>query len=305
MNLRRKKPNDSLYMLLDTMCNAFGGIILLAVMVVLLTNKEKNLRGSSSDSQEMLQRRLVLAQTNLDESLRLESALQAKANDGRWKQQMTLLSTRKDLQDAIQDTHELIAENTKDLETATAVDPADRLRFLNSELANEQAKKLEVQNSLGAAEQNIHRLKQRLAGMQQQVTAKFNDLQRPLRLPIEHETDKSVIYIIVQYGRIYPCRNSDLSQNDSDINWTSTFITETAEPIQDKGLSPYSAASYFNSLSGSSVYVVFCVFEDSFPAFIQARQAAIDNGISYGWEPRLNAGGPVIFSETGHIPRPQ
>lgn len=305
MNLRRKKPNDSLYMLLDTMCNAFGGIILLAVMVVLLTNKEKNQRASSSNSQEMLQRRLVLAQTNLDESLRLESALQARANNGRWKHQMTLLSTRKDLQDAIQEAHELIAENTKDLETATATDPADRLRFLNSELAKEQATKLEVQNSLDAVEEDIHRLKQRLAEMEQQIGATFNGLQRPMRLPMEHETDKNVIYVIVQYGRIYPCRNSDLSQNDTDINWIPTADTDTAEPIPGKGMDPSSAANYFSGLSGNSIYVVFCVFQDSFPAFIQARQSAIENGISYGWEPRSDADGPVTFAETGHTPKPQ
>lgn len=292
-------------MLLDTMCNAFGGIILLAVMVVLLTNKEKNQRASSSDSQDMLQRRLVLAQTNLDASLRLESALQARANDGRWKQQMTLLSTRKDLQDAIRDAQELITENTKDLETATAADPADRLRFLNSELANEQAKKLEVQNSLDAVEDNINRLKQRLAGMEQQVATKFNDLQRPLRLPMEHETDKRGLVVIVEYGRIYPCNNSDLSRNDTDINWISSLDTDTAEPIPSKGLDPDSAAAYFSSLSGNSVYVVFCVFEDSFPAFIQAKQSAVENGISYGWEPRLDAAGPVILSETGQNPAPQ
>ena len=305
MNLRRKKPNDSLYMLLDTMCNAFGGIILLAVMVVLLTNKEKGQRESSSDSQEMLLRRIALAQTNLNESLRLESTLQARANDGRWKQQMGLLSTRQELQDAIQNARDVIAENTKNLETANAADPADRLRFLNSELAHEQAKILEVQNSLGAVDENISRLKRRLIDMKQQVTAKLNGLQRPLRLPMEHETDKQVIYVIVHYGRIYPCRNSDLSQNDTDINWTSTFDTETAEPIPPKGLDPNSAASYFSSLSGNSIYVVFCVFEDSFPAFIQARQSAIDDGISYGWEPRRDSDGPVTFGETGHTPKPQ
>jgi hypothetical protein len=33
MNLRQRKPQDSLDMLLDTMCNTFGGIILLAVLV--------------------------------------------------------------------------------------------------------------------------------------------------------------------------------------------------------------------------------------------------------------------------------
>ena len=151
--------------------------------------------------------RLALAQTNLDDSLRLESAMQARANDRRWKQQMALLSTRKNLQDAVQEAHDRVKKNTRNFETANAPDPADRLRFLNSELADERVKKLEVQNSLKAAEENIRRLEQRLADMQQQIKAKLNDLQRPLRLPMEHETDKSVVYVIVRYGHIYPCRN--------------------------------------------------------------------------------------------------
>src|SRR5579863_9001463 len=84
MNLRRKQPSDSLYLLLDTLCNAFGGIILLAVLVVLLTSKEKSQSATSSDSQEMLQRRLALSQTNLQQSLQLAASLNAKANDPRW-----------------------------------------------------------------------------------------------------------------------------------------------------------------------------------------------------------------------------
>ena len=48
MNLRRKRPPDSLYMLLDTMCNAFGGIILLAVLVTLLTSNERQIRAAAS-----------------------------------------------------------------------------------------------------------------------------------------------------------------------------------------------------------------------------------------------------------------
>lgn len=300
MNLRRKKPNDSLYMLLDTMCNAFGGIILLAVMVVLLTNKEKSQKPSSSDSQEMVVRRLALAQTNLDDSLRLESTLQTKAQDGRWRKQMALLSTRKSLQDAIHEAHDEIGENTKNLETANATDPGDRLKFLNSEQANEQAKKLDAQNRLEAAQQNINRLKQRLADMQVQVQAKLNDLQRPLRLPMEHPTDKQVLYIIVQYGRIYPTRNPDLSQNDVDINWTTGFFTETANPIPGKGLAPNSMDHYFDGVSRNSIYVAFIVFEDSFPAFIQARESALYRGFSYGWQPLRTAEGPVTFGTTGH-----
>jgi hypothetical protein len=309
MNLRRKTPSDSLYLLLDTLCNAFGGIILLAVLVVLLTSKEKSQSVTSSDSQEMLQRRLALAQTNLQQSLQLAASLHAKANDERWKQQVALLSTRKELQDAIQQTRDTVAQNSKELDAASAADPSERLKFLNAGFATAQARKLEIKNSLAAAEENIKRLKQRLADMEGQVTAKLNELQRPLRLPREHETGKRVIYVIARYGRIYLCRNSDLSRNETDINWTSSLDSEKAEPIRgkgiDPGLNPGGLKFFLNNQSRDTIYMVFCVFEDSFPAFIRAKQIAVDSGFTYGWEAFRNQDGPVSFSSVGHTPKPQ
>ena len=179
MNLRRKTPPDSLYLLLDTLCNAFGGIILLAVLVVLLTSKEKSRDTAASDSAEMLQRRLALAQTNLQASLQLAAFLHTKAGDARWQQQMALLSARTDLQDALQQARDTVARNTKELDAAGAADPADRLKFLNAELAAEQVRKLDEQTRLAAAEENINRLKQRLAGMEKQVTAKLDRVAAP------------------------------------------------------------------------------------------------------------------------------
>jgi len=96
-----------------------------------------------------------------------------------------------------------------------------------------------------------------------------------------------------------------LSRNETDINWTSGLDNEIAEPIRGKGLDPNAVASYFSGLSKDLVYVVFCVFEDSFPAFIQTKQSAVASGISYGWEPFRNVDGPVSFSSAGHTPKPQ
>src|ERR1700752_2595766 len=94
MNLRRRKPHDSLYMLLDTMCNAFGGIILLAVLVVLLTSKEKIKSATTADSTEMLQRRIALAQANLQQSLQRAASLQAKSGEDHGKTKGSQLATR-------------------------------------------------------------------------------------------------------------------------------------------------------------------------------------------------------------------
>ena len=142
MNLRRKTPSDSLYLLLDTLCNAFGGIILLAVLVVLLTSKEKTQSAAATDSQEMLQRRLTLAQTNLAHARQLTTSLRAKANDIKGKEQMDLLATRKDLQEQIQQMREAATETGKELETANAADPAERMKFLKTEMAASEARKL-------------------------------------------------------------------------------------------------------------------------------------------------------------------
>jgi hypothetical protein len=142
-----------------------------------------------------------------------------------------------------------------------------------------------------------------------QVTNKLDELQRPLRLPKEHETGKRVIYIIARYNKIYLCRNYDLSRNESDINWTSTLINETAEPIPAKGIDPKGnaagLANFFRNMADGTIYIAFCVYEDSFPAFIQAKQSASNAGLAYGWEPWLISDGPVTFGAVGHTPKPQ
>jgi len=309
MNLRRKQPADSLYLLLDTLCNAFGGIILLAVLVVLLTSKEKIHSSASADSQEMLQRRLELAQINLQKAEQLAARLQSQAGNPSMKAQMDLLGLRKEIQIAVQQTRNAAAQTSKDLDSANAVDPAERLKFLNAQLAAAKIKRLDVTNSLIAATENSQKLKVRVTNLEYQVTNKLEELQRPLRLPKEHETGKRVIYIIARYNKIYLCRNYDLSRNENDINWTSTFASETAEPIGSKGMDPKANAAglenYFKNMSDSSVYIAFCVYEDSFPAFIQAKQSVSNVGLAFAWEPFLISDGPVIFGDIGHTPKPQ
>jgi len=310
MNLRRKAPHDSLYLLLDTLCNAFGGIILLAVLVVLLTSKEKQQTSPRAESQEMVQRRMALAQTNLQASLQLNQSLQAKANDGRWKQQLALIATRQQLKDSLQQIRDDIAHNNQELEAANAADPAERLKFLKSELASAQARELDAKNSLAATQDNNKRLKARLADMQKQLTAKLNDLERPLRLPREHDTGKHVVWLIARYGHIYPCRNPDFSRNESDITWSALLDLEIAEPIRGRGIDPFvnpqGMNNYFNQMAGEDVYFAFNVFEDSFPAFLQAKQMLLQDGLPYGLDFQLIAEGPLRFSHgSGYTPKPQ
>src|ERR1700743_1051564 len=151
MNLRRRKPHDSLYMLLDTMCNAFGGIILLAVLVVLLTSREKIQSATKADSNEMLRRRFELAQTNLQQSLQLSASLHATANDDRWKTQVSLLATRQQLEDDIKRLRALATQSAHEIDANAGADPTERLKQADAQLAEEEKKKLAAQNKLDAA----------------------------------------------------------------------------------------------------------------------------------------------------------
>jgi len=85
--------------------------------------------------------------------------------------------------------------------------------------------------------------------------------------------------------------------------------SETAEPRQSLGIDPTESTAglinFFKNMSDVSVYVAFCVYEDSFSAFIRTKQLASDCGLAYGWEPFEISDGPVSFSAVGHTPKPQ
>src|SRR5262249_36573734 len=152
-------------------------------------------------------------------------------------------------------------------------------------------------------------LNSRISSLENQVSALVNESQRKLRLPKEHDTSKRVVYIIARHGRIYPCRNRDFSRNEVDIEWSDGETTERALPRVNRGIdiakNPEAMRAYFRNLPDRSVYLVFCVFEESFPAFIQAKQIAVESGMTYGWEPYRLVDGAVAFSESGYTPKPQ
>ncbi len=311
MSLRHQRPSDSLDMLLDTMCNTFGGIIMLAVLVTLLSSTERQSSNPTPpiDTQEMLRRRIAIAEENLRKAVELRTTWQAKVENERWKEQVELLATRQQLQEEIKAIQEAAEQGAKELDSSASSDPAERLKALNAQLMEAQLRKNSAQNSLAASKDNVERLNMRIAAMEKQAKDLVDNSQRQLRLPKEHETGKRVIYVIVRYGRIYPCRDSDLDRNETDIEWTLNRSDQIAEPIKGKGFDPSGnvtgLSKYFRDLSQNSAYVAFLVFEDSFPEFLRTKQIAIASGLTYGWQPWKLSRGAVTFVEDGYTPKPQ
>jgi len=309
MNLRRRKPHDSLYMLLDTMCNAFGGIILLAVLVVLLTNREKT-QNVDADSARLLERRIALARTNLQQSLQFAASLHAQAADDSRKAQVSLLAERQRLEDELKAIREFAARNPEQIDANASSDPTERLKKLDTQLTDAEAKNLEEQNKIDASKEEKKRVAAQLEVLEKKMEEVVKQSQQELRLPREHNTERQAVYAIVLYGRIYFCHNADMSRNETDIKWTDRDGVEYCDPRKGRGYDPITNAAqiraYFTAQTHNSAYVVFLTLADSFPAFIRAKQLAVECGLPYGWLPwQVSIDGPLCFSTSGYTPSPQ
>lgn len=309
MNLRRQKAKDSLDLLLDTMCNAFGGIILLAVLVALLARQQAGGVGNSPDSAEMLSRRIAQAELTLKETRALLADLTRQATDPAIEQRVQLVQQRRSMQAKVAEL-QTEAEREKSAQNEVAAsDPAERLKELKSQLAQALAGKVAASNSLETVSKENQRLHSRLADIRRQTTSAQQEVTQRLRLPKERNTGKDVFNIIVQYGRVYPLRNADLEQNTTTIDWQETLTSAIPSPKRDKGLDPQrdraALAQFFRRLPRGEYYLAFYVFEDSFPTFNLAKQMAVTSGFDYGWMPLESSGAPLKFGAVGTRPKAQ
>jgi hypothetical protein len=310
MNLRRQHPKDSLDLLLDTMCNAFGGIILLAVLVALLARQHPNSTGNSPDSSEMLARRIAQAEQTLGQTRTFITELARQATNPAIQQRVGLLSQRRALQDQI-----ALLRSEADLERkhqsdeTSSADPAKRLLELKAQLAQSMADRVSASNSLTTVVKENQRLRERLFDVRRQMVAAQEEVTQRLRLPKERNTGKDVFNIIVQHGRIFPLRNADNERNRTSLTWQETAQSVTPIPIPGKGLDPRhdsrTLKELFNALPRQNFYIAFYVFEDSFAAFNEAKRIAVSSGLDYGWMPLETKEAPISFGAIGTRPKAQ
>lgn len=310
MKLRRQSRKDSLDLLLDTMCNAFGGIVLLLVLVSALSSQERqNASGEWAPRPDELNGRIDAASQALNESLQYQSSLQDKTNTLEFQPLLRLYSRREELRNQVQNGAALLAKATAELQALRAVDTTAISNALAAEISAAEKENSELHDQLRSARTRLVELKVGRRSQEQRASAAFGHMVRTLRFPQERETGKRPMYMILQYGLVYPCSHPDLTRNSTTIKWTRGGKNDIARPIQTKGLHPERDSgeldTYFTRLPTNASYVVFCVFEDSFEQFDPVKRLALAAGLEYGWLPVRNEDGPLSFGATGHIPNPQ
>ena len=271
---RRQQQPDSLELLLDTMCNTFGGIIMIALLIALLS------RDASSESRPQETRQMQSIEQQISEAEQLQRRL--KTNDPAAAATLELLTQRDELRQTIDVTQQTIQSNNTTLASMPVIDPT-----VMEQLVREfQSRTNELQK------------------LEEQIDRDMEARQRVLRLPRERASGKRTYYFIVRYGQIFPVhvmREGARALNTQSLEWRETAGGESAIPRRGQGLDAASFARMLTAIPAQTYSVHFLAYNDSFPTFIGIRQVPLARNYDTGWE-FLPEDKPVIFSSRGEAP---
>lgn len=318
MKRRAAPQSDSLEMLLDTMCNTFGGIILIALLIALLTNESRVTEAESrrlTENSESLQRRTEQAQRELQQARKMQAELQQRVTDLAQVKLLQIIEERERLRGELSAISEAIQTGDQELR---AGDANAQTRML------EKFRQLEEQSR--KSEQEMLDLRSRGENLQGQATELRRGLQNEsnrlaqvraahtqrLRLPREHTTGRAHFYAILRHGKLYPLYNffsGEPVKNTQSLRWVPDGGDAVRiEPIPEAGMKPTTEPAavdtFFRQLPADRVYVVFEVYADSFAEFAAAKAAAIRHGLEYSWEPRKRDA-VIRLANSGSVPLPQ
>lgn len=304
-----REHTDSLDLLLGPMCNTFGGIVLMAVILALLSREvdmvSQPFAAVASDTAEMLQRRVAKAEDDLAKTVAFRDSLEARVNDPRLAERIKLAAERQRLRQTL-DVLRQAPHGTPSADTHA--DPGLVAGRLHTELASLVNQKVELENARAAVDENLARLQRRQTDLAAQSQKEKDTAVKKLRLPKERTNNKKAFFVILRYGRAYPrdvFSNGVPEPNSQTIKRTSDDESLLLEPRAGQGLDPETDKAALGTLLRAvpmgSYYVAFVVYQDSFPAFNTLKQQAAEIGLDFGWTPYSN-NEPLIFTSHGKPP---
>jgi len=293
-----EESEDSLDLLLDTLCNAFGAIILITLLITILS-QEANINilpVKDFKNQWLLEKQMI---SELQNDFFAEESIGSKLPEGEKNAHYnTILDTIKNIENL---------ESQKDQLVDEIKLGKQRIRSMPNDSTN-LAENLDRQHSeLRLMDQDMNQeiklLRKRFIekeaehfSIQKELEVSKKKRTKTLRLPQEKgSTEKHFLWVIVKYGKIYPCYHSSKEQI-FDITRSREFVSGNFvfwhKPKSELGfdidLDMSIIIKYFKTVRKRTEYLAFEVFPNdlSFRAFNEAKKLATSMGIGYTWAPR-------------------
>lgn len=281
---RKLTTGDSLDLLLDTICNTFGGVLFVALLVAILSG-QSGARQRSTPVDPQADEQLASAELELERvTAELETARQAVVQmeamqaqfPARQDQRKLLLQWRSAQQ------RQLAERESRDQE----LDALAKSRRQVNELLNESTR---LESAIRAAEAE-------LAVLQTQRKQEIALRSQTAKLPRERTTSKQQVAFLVSAGRL--CAFANVLPDGRVVPNRQEVVEEerdgviSVRPIPSQGLrisldQPVDEALQLRlgTIQRDKHYVTLAVWPDSFREFAIIRQQLVKAGIEYQLRP--------------------
>ena len=278
---------------MDTICNAFGGIVLIAILITLLTSdaRKKLQEVATSADKELIERQIASLRSDIKEA---EEYLERQATTvsvdpglvARLDQAKTSLQTAKDKNASAWSTWKNSAVK------ASGNDPeADKVLGEKVTVASKLSR---LKTETDALNQKLERLKQRLETLRRQRSDVLASKAEQLRLPKEQPERGGHVFILLKQNEIFPMFVADggyIKKNTHSLDWKDLGEDSfEVTPLVGKGISPSSAGASLGRtldfIKREGKYAALNVDSKSAEAYRALRAELLRRSVPFGWSHR-------------------
>jgi hypothetical protein len=306
----RNQPGDSFDLLLDTLCNVFGGIILIACLLALIVPVQ------TSDLEQPLvdvpghgllqERRLLAARAELEQL----AALVAQSASSQVSDTSAQVRLRDDLQrevDSLRERRVQLALELERLAASRSSDPGKVISDLDERIADLLAQIGASAAETASADARSKAIESRIESLVAQLKAEQEENTMTLRMPRERARTKAPFNVIICFGQIYPV-DSSTGRMFPGLAVSGPPTRMETRPLQGRGLDLRSDRAAISSLlrevDRNRQYLALYVYPDSFATFQQFKGLVHSAGIEYGIEPQETGKTMIFTTEGGSSPNP-
>ncbi len=294
--MRRKLhagQQDSMELLLDTLCNVFGGIILIACLLAMLSrpkvspNSTPVATPSDREAGILMEKRIEMAQAELDGLQKLRAQLQSE-DDPSLRPLITQL-------EALKKTAELKQQEKARQEERATLMATQAVQDISREVARLREQEQEIERKLGIANKDLEAARQRqdaarkkLADLQLELESVADLKVEKLRLPRERASNKITFPFILKHGQIFPLFDGSGKPTTIVRQVAAADGSFTALVNEGQGLSPHlhvhPLRELLRQVIASDRYVTLYVYPDSYGTMRVLKKLILEMKIEYGLE---------------------
>lgn len=298
MGRRRRESASSLDLLLDTICNTFGGVVFMAILVVVLLRMTSETHGDAPPDAERQEALAALEARREEAAARLATLRQAA------DQQAKLLAqvTKPENQPALAKLDETKRQRDKLNQ--------ERLNRLG-EISQAQIEINRVATEMATLDASLKVLPDKVAKLESALANEVAARSQAARLPMQRDTDKDEAPLLVREGRLHTVY---LFGDDGTVVFNSAECEEHKGQVREVTTRPGSGLKLDDSdavrreievrlanLEADSFYLAIFVWPDSFAEFRKLKEVIVDRRFEYRLVP-MRADGKVVMGAASQAP---